>query len=166
MLGLDPGYGRLGWGVVQAKGSQFFAVAYGVIETPAKTPFPKRLLALAGALEVVLAEQQPEEAAVETLFFSKNVRTAMQVAEARGVLRLVLARAGVAEVEIGPQQVKQAVTGDGRANKGQMQRMITRLLGLDSVPKPDDAADALALALAALQSAPLRRLTKAAQGKA
>jgi crossover junction endodeoxyribonuclease RuvC len=163
VLGLDPGYGRLGFGVVEQKGSSLQAVDYGVIETPAKMPFEERLLMVFEGVEALARKHRCEEAALETLFFSKNVKTAMSVAEARGVIRLALARLKIPVLELQPGSVKLALTGSGSADKAQVTRMVTRLLGLPSPPKPDDAADALALALSALRSRPLRKLTALAK---
>ncbi len=158
ILGLDPGYGRLGYAVVEQQGSEFKALDYGVIETSAKSDFDSRLLTLASALEVLVKKHLVKEAALETLYFSKNVKTALKVAEARGALRLTLARLGVNVLEINPSEVKLALGGHGQADKKQIQRMVTRLLNLKSIPQPDDAADALAQALTAFRSRPLRLL--------
>jgi len=158
ILGLDPGYGRLGYGVVEQQGSLLKAVDYGVIETPAKADFDARLLALATALEAMVKKHQVKEAALETLYFSKNAKTALKVAEARGAMRLTLARLAVNVVETNPNEVKLALGGHGQADKKQIQRMVTRLLNLKSIPQPDDAADALAQALTAFRSRPLRLL--------
>jgi crossover junction endodeoxyribonuclease RuvC len=114
-------------------------------------------------LAALIERWQPDEASVETLYFSKNVKTAMQVAEARGVLRVTLAEAGVPAFEIAPNAVKLALTGSGAAPKEQVGRMVVRLLGLTAMPEPDDAADAVALALAGLRSQPLRRRLAAMQ---
>src|SRR4051812_44914640 len=158
-LGLDPGYGRLGFGLVEEKGSALRALEYGVVETPAKMPFEERLLTVFKAVEALALKHGPAEAAVETLFFSKNAKTAMAVAEARGVIRVALARLKVPVLEISPVQVKLAVTGSGKADKKQVIRMVTRLLNLPAPPKPDDAADALALALTAIRSHNFRKLS-------
>lgn len=163
VLGLDPGYGRLGYGVVEESGSSFRALEYGVFETPAKMPFEQRLLSVFEFVEDIASRQNPGEAAVETLYFSKNVKTAMGVAEARGVIRLALARLKVSTLELQPGQVKLAVAGSGKADKKQVTRMITRLLNLPAPPKPDDAADALALALTALRSRNFRKLSALAK---
>ncbi len=156
-LGLDPGYGRLGYAVIEQAGSQWSLVDVGCVETPSTQPFEQRLLAVHQALGALLQRWQPHEASIETLYFSKNVKTAMQVAEARGVLRLALAEAGVPTLEIAPNAVKLALTGSGAAGKEQVGRMVVRLLNLKAMPKPDDAADAVALALAGLRSQPLRQ---------
>jgi crossover junction endodeoxyribonuclease RuvC len=165
VLGLDPGYGRLGFGVVEEKGSSLRALEYGVIETAAKMPFEQRLLAVFDAVEGLARRHHCDEASVETLYFSKNVKTAIGVAEARGVIRLALARLKVPVLECQPSQVKLALAGSGSADKGQVTRMVTRLLNLAAPPKPDDAADALALALTALRSRHLRKLSALALSK-
>jgi len=157
-LGLDPGYGRLGWAVVQEQGTQWTLLAVGCVETPSTLAFEQRLLELKRCVAQLCERWRPEECALETLFFSKNVKTAMQVAEARGVLRLGLAEAGVPVHEIAPNAVKLALTGHGSAPKAQVGRMVVRLLGLASLPKPDDAADAAAIALAGLRSRAVRAL--------
>ena len=142
--------------MVEQRGAEWALVDVGCVETPASQAFELRLLAVRTALAALLEKWQPNEASVETLYFSKNVKTAMQVAEARGVLRVTLAEAGVPAFEIAPNAVKLALTGSGSAPKEQVGRMVVRLLGLKAMPKPDDAADAVALALAGLRSQPLR----------
>ncbi|MCS6842825.1 MAG: crossover junction endodeoxyribonuclease RuvC [Caldilineales bacterium] len=157
-MGIDPGTATTGYGVVaQADGLRL--VDCGVISTPAGMPLPERLLAIHGRLAALLAQHRPQAVAVEELFFSKNVRTAISVSQARGVVLLTVAQAGIPIVEYKPGEVKQAVTGYGGADKSQMQEMVRLLLGLDAVPQPDDAADALAIALCHLQQAAWRRLT-------
>jgi crossover junction endodeoxyribonuclease RuvC len=158
MLGLDPGYGRLGWAVVEQRGSSLSSLGYGVFETPASAPFGERLLAVHGFVQGLAQRHAGAEAAVETLFFSRNTSTAMAVAQARGVILLALCQSGITPLEVSPQHVKMAVAASGKAGKAQVQAMTQRLLGLKSLPRPDDAADALALALAGLRSLPLRRL--------
>jgi crossover junction endodeoxyribonuclease RuvC len=158
MLGLDPGYGRLGWGLVEQKGFALAAQAFGAFETPASSPYAARLAAVYAFVRSLCERHRPDEAAVEQLFFSKNVKTAILVAQARGVLLLALEQAGVKVLEVSPQEVKTSLTGSGAAGKAQVQAMVQRLLGLKAKPKPDDAADALGLAMAGLRSAPLRTL--------
>lgn len=162
ILGLDPGYGRLGYGVVEQKGFQFKCVLAGVFETPASAPFVERLAAVYAFVGKLARQTGPGEAAVESIYFSRNVKTAMLVAQARGVILLALNLAGVPLVEVSPQHVKQALVGNGAASKKQVQWMAARLLGLKSIPKPDDAADALGLALTALRTRRLRMIS--AQG--
>lgn len=148
ILGLDPGYGRTGYGIVEAKGHALHAVAYGCIETKKETRFGERLVALKQKLDRLIAAHKPDRIAVEKLFFTKNAKTAIQVGEARGVAILSAAEADIAVVELTPNQVKQALTGYGSAEKGQVQRMVKVVLGLKDIPRPDDAADALAVAVA------------------
>lgn len=164
-VGLDPGYGRLGYGVVEEKGSSLKALEFGVFETPSTMPFEKRLVFVFDAVQELLSRHECEEAAVETLYFSKNVKTAIGVAEARGVIRLALAQLKVPVLEIQPVQLKLALTGSGKADKKMVTRMVTRLLNLPAPPQPDDAADALALALTALRSRNFRSLTQKALAK-
>ena len=148
ILGIDPGYGRCGYGVIKHHGSSQELVAYGCIETDAKTPHIERLLAINTELEAIIEQYKPEKAGVEELFFAKNKTTAMKVAEARGIILLNLAKNGLQTVEISPNQVKQAMTGYGNADKKQMQQMVKISLKLAEIPQPDDAADALAVAIA------------------
>ena len=160
VIGIDPGTALTGYGLVREDDSgQLVAVAYGVVETPAKTPMPQRLSQLFHELTELLARHQPEAAAVEKLFFQKNVRTAISVGQARGVALLALAEAGAAIAEYSPNEIKQAITGYGGADKRQMQQMVRALLNLEEVPKPDDAADALAVAICHHHSARLKELT-------
>lgn len=147
IIGLDPGTARLGWGVIDARDNVETAVAYGCLETAKSGEPGARLAQLADELDDLLREFKPDYAAVEQLFFTKNQTTAMAVAAARGVILLGLHRAGIKSVDVGPSQVKSSLTGNGRADKSQMQAMVVRLLDLEAVPKPDDAADGLALAL-------------------
>jgi len=148
VLGLDPGTATTGYGLVEAAADgAMTAIDYGVILTPAKTPLAERLHMLYDRLQGLLERYHPDGAAVEKLFFQKNVTTAMSVGQARGVLLLALAQAGLAVAEYTPNEIKEAVTGYGSAGKAQMQRMVQMLLGLESPPRPDDAADALAVAL-------------------
>ena len=156
VLGIDPGISRCGYGAVVAEGSSLAAVACGVIRTPPSDPLPERLAALQGELESLVAEMRPAAMAVERVFFQTNVRTAMSVGQASGLALAVAARAGVPVCQYTPNEVKQAVAGYGAAGKEQVQAMVTRLLNLAEVPKPPDAADALALAICHLSAGPLR----------
>jgi len=151
ICGIDPGYARLGWGIVHRERGQVTHVAHGCIETKAGVDDEQRLLLVADALDKLLRDYQPTVVGVEQLFFAKNAKTAGQVGQARGVALLCAARAGTRVVEFTPMQVKQALTGYGRADKAQMQKMVKLLLGLPKIPKPDDAADALAVAIATAQ---------------
>lgn len=152
VLGVDPGTAITGFGVVERRSGAIRSLEYGVIRTPAGLPLPERLDRLFRELQAVLARHPVEVAAVEQLFFNKNVQTALSVGQARGVVLLAAAQAGLPVSEYTPPQVKQAVTGEGRAVKHQVAYMITRLLGLKAVPRPDDAADALAVAVCHAQT--------------
>lgn len=148
-LGIDPGIADAGYGVIaKTLGGKERCLAYGSIRTDKDQPMELRLLRLRKEFSALLEKYKPNHVAIEKLFFQKNVSTAMAVAEARGVLRLCLAEAGVPCREFSPQDTKIAVCGHGAAEKGQVQRMVCSLLALPEIPKPDDAADALALALA------------------
>ncbi len=148
ILGLDPGYGTMGYGVIEkdARGN-LRAVAYGAIKTPAGETFPVRLCILEEKLNALFDKFQPEEAAMEELFFSKNITTGIAVAHARGVMMLTCCKRCGRIFEYTPNQIKQALTGYGSADKQQMQRITASHLRLDEIPRPDDAADALAVAL-------------------
>jgi len=152
-LGVDPGTARLGYGVVRG-GERPRALAAGVVETLSTTPMPERLAVLYDALVDLIAEHRPAALAVEQLFFARNVTNALSVGQARGVVLLAAAKNGLTVAEYTPAEVKQAVAGYGRADKGQMQEMVRLTLGLEAPPRPDDAADALAVALCHLQTAP------------
>jgi crossover junction endodeoxyribonuclease RuvC len=146
-IGIDPGTAIMGWGVVDSDGGQVRAVEFGVLTTPAGVPQPERLAMLYDGLSALVARLRPEVAAVEELFFGKNVNTAITVGQARGVILLALHQAGLPIFEYKPLAVKQAVAGYGGADKRQMQEMIRLTLGLSARPHPDDAADALAVAV-------------------
>ena len=159
ILGLDPGTARTGYGLVREHADGTLeAIAYGVFTTKAKTPMPDRLLKLHEQLTAFITKYQPESAAIEELFFGKNVTTGIKVAQARGVLLLALAQASLPIAEYKPNNIKAAITGYGGADKYQMQEMVRQLLGLAEVPKPDDAADGLAVALTHLQATRYDRL--------
>lgn len=147
VIGIDPGYGRVGWGVVEGRRHELASRAWGCIETAKETPMPARMLEVWRAVNAVLDEWTPDGMAIECLFFSKNVTTAMQVAEVRGIIRLAAAERDLPVAEYAPNQIKLAVTGSGRADKKQVQEMVRRVLALDAIPRPDDAADALACAV-------------------
>ena len=148
-MGLDPGYGRMGFGVIYVEGAQMSLVDYGVATTTSGDTFENRLLSLANDLGDLFAHHQPQAVAIEKLFFGKSSTTAMNVAHARGVALLMAAQAGCPVLEFTPAQVKKAVTGDGKAGKTAIQKMVKELLNLPKPPKPDDAADALAIAITA-----------------
>jgi crossover junction endodeoxyribonuclease RuvC len=147
ILGIDPGTGILGFGVVEVSGQKFKLVDAGVITTPAHTPHGERLEEIFEGLTHIIASAKPDVVSVEKLFFSKNVTTAMSVAEARGVVLLTAQRAGLKVYEYNPMQIKQTLTGYGKADKKQVQEMVRLQLNLKDVPKPDDCADALAAAI-------------------
>ncbi len=147
VLGIDPGYAITGYGVVDYQRNRFKCLAYGTISTKPAMPFEKRLLSISQELELLISQHCPAVMAVEELFFSRNTTTAMGAAQGRGVALVSGARAGLPVYEYTPMQVKLAVTGYGRAQKMQVQQMVKVLLNLDKIPKPDDAADALAVAI-------------------
>jgi crossover junction endodeoxyribonuclease RuvC len=160
VIGIDPGIAITGYGLLdELEDGSLQVVDYGAILTAAKTPVGERLSQIFHSLNELLEEHQPDTGAVEKLFFQKNVRTAMTVGQARGVAILSLAEAKVTFSEYTPNEIKQAVTGYGSADKLQVQHMIRALLQLDEIPKPDDAADALAVAVCHLHSARLRALS-------
>lgn len=153
VLGIDPGTATTGYGLVrQLEDGSLQAVAHGAILTPAKMPMPQRLDKLYSQLKEIILLHRPDSAAVEKLFFSKNVKTALSVGQGRGVVLLALAQSDLSIGEYTPNEIKQAVTGYGSAGKAQMQEMVKLLLEMDDRPKPDDAADALAVAICHLHS--------------
>lgn len=152
VLGIDPGLARMGYGTVVQQGSQLKALEYGTLTTEAHTPPEQRLAVLFGKLQKMLKKTKPDSVAMEELFFSRNVKTAIAVGQARGVALLACGIAGVPVFEYRPVEVKQAVAGYGAADKDQVQKMVKLLLGLTEVPKPDDTADALAIAITHAQS--------------
>ncbi len=146
ILGIDPGYGIVGFGIIDTHRNNA-VVDYGVIETPKEETFPVRLLRIEESLRVLMEKYKPDEIAIEELFYFHNQTTVIPVAEARGVIVLTCEKYCERIFEYTPMQVKQALTGNGRADKKQMQFMVKAVLGLEKIPKPDDAADALAIAL-------------------
>jgi len=156
VLGIDPGTAITGYGVVESRDGEMRLVTCGVITTPADMGLPNRLQAIYRGLARIIAQYHPAEAAVEELFFARNARTALAVGHARGVTLLALADAGLTIAEYTPLQVKQAVTGYGQAEKDQVQQMVRLLLGLDAIPRPDDAADAVAVAICHISFSRLR----------
>jgi crossover junction endodeoxyribonuclease RuvC len=154
VLGVDPGLSRCGYGAVEG-GPKPHAVAAGVLTTPTDDPLPDRLAALDRELRQLLAELKPDAVAVERVFFQNNARTAMSVGQASGLVLAAAAQSGAVVAQYTPNEVKQAVAGYGSAPKEQVQRMVQSLLGLRALPRPADAADALALALCHLACAPL-----------
>jgi crossover junction endodeoxyribonuclease RuvC len=165
VLGIDPGTAITGYGIVRFDGEHLEAVAYGVITTAAGSPLPFRLQHLYRELRTLIHTHQPTQASVEELFFARNARTALSVGHARGVILLALRDADLPTYEYTPLQVKQALTGYGRASKEQIQQMVRLLLSLDSIPQPDDVADALAVAIChAHSSSSIVQLSEAETG--
>ena len=159
VLGIDPGTAITGYGIVEENGSGVLsAIRYGVITTPSKLSMPERLKLLYNELRDLLDLHRVDSCAVEKLFFSKNVKTAISVGQARGVILLALAEAGLQISEYTPNEVKQSVVGYGSADKNQVQNMVKALLSMDTLPKPDDAADALAVAICHIHSDRLNQL--------
>lgn len=154
IMGIDPGVARVGFAFVDKIGHAMKAVQYGVIETPAHTPMEDRLFQIHETAMALIERYEPEIMTIEKLFFNTNVTTALNVGQARGVLLLAARQRGLRITEYTPLQVKQAITGYGQAEKHQVQEMVRRLLGLQQIPKPDDAADALAIAMCQATAAP------------
>lgn len=159
-LAIDPGIARAGYAVVESGEGRLRAVAYGCVETPAGLDPGARLVQVHEETRSLIQKFNPGEVVVEQLFFNTNVTTAMSVGEARGVILLAAALAGVPMAEYSPLEVKQAVVGYGRADKRQVQQMVKAILSLDEIPKPDDAADALALAICHVHSRTVMRATQ------
>lgn len=153
ILGIDPGYAIVGWGLVECKNNSFSPLRYGAITTDAEMDFNERLEVIFDDLNEIIEAFKPEAMAIEKLYFATNQKTAIMVAEARGVILLSAKRKGLPIYEYTPLQVKTAVTGYGKAKKPQVMEMTRRLLKLPTVPKPDDTADALAIALTHIQAA-------------
>jgi len=147
ILGIDPGFDRTGFGVIEQEGNRLKWIHHSCLQTKSTTDFPTRLVQLRDETQAVIKKYNPDGAAIEQLFFQTNAKTAIKVGMARGVIFLAVADAGMAIVEPTPNQVKQGITGYGKADKKQVQEMVKRLLNLKEIPKPDDAADALAIAI-------------------
>ncbi len=147
VLGIDPGIAIVGYGIIEYKGNKFRTLDYGVIRTRSDQPYPQRLKEIYKAMDSIIKNYQIDAIAIEELFFNKNVKTAIEVAHARGVLVLCSEFNECPTYEYTPLQVKQGITGYGRADKKQVQEMVKLILGLEKIPKPDDAADALAVAI-------------------
>ena len=152
IFGIDPGYAIVGWGVLRYERGRFTPLAFGAVETPAGMEFSRRLEIIYSELTALFARHKPDALAVEKLYFKNNQKTAIDVAQARGVILLAAKQSGVPLYEYTPLQVKSAVTGYGKAEKPQVMEMTRRLLRLAAVPKPDDTADALAIAICHGQS--------------
>jgi crossover junction endodeoxyribonuclease RuvC len=158
-IGIDPGTAITGYGLIrEEQDGSLTVIDYGVIETSSNDSMPQRLVQLYQNLKSIIDHHNPQSGAVEKLFFARNVRTALSVGQARGVALLALAEAGVELSEYSPNEVKQAVAGYGGADKNQVQHMVQALLELEKIPQPDDAADALAVAICHLHSARIRSL--------
>ena len=147
VLGIDPGYAIVGYGVIDYDGYRFKTVGYGAITTPAHTAFDERLNQIYEDMLTVIERYKPEHLAIEKLYFNTNTTTAIDVAQARGVILLAAKQKGVRVFEYTPLQVKQSITGYGKAEKHQVMEMVKSFLSLSAVPKPDDTADALAIAI-------------------
>lgn len=147
VLGLDPGYAIVGYGVIESVNGRHKMLNYGAITTPAGVAMPRRLLEIARDMRTLLDAVKPDAVAIEELFFNTNITTGIQVAQARGVILTACAERGLLPYEYSPSQIKQAVVGYGKAEKKQVMEMTRMILGLSKVPRPDDAADALAIAL-------------------
>lgn len=152
VLGIDPGYATIGFGILDFDKNKILVVDYGVIETPKNEGFPQRLVMIEDGIHALIDKYSPDEVSIEELFFAKNVTTGINVAHARGVILATVVKRIGNIFEYTPLQIKQALTGYGRADKHQIQSMVKTLLGLKSIPRPDDAADALAVALTHIQS--------------
>ncbi len=163
ILGVDPGTATTGYGLItEDAAGEARLVRCGVIQTAAGVPMPDRLLIIHREMATLIREYAPRAVAVEALFFGRNVTTALTVGQARGVVLLAAAQAGLPVYEYKPAEVKQALAGYGGADKRQMQEMVRILLGLSAIPQPDDAADAVAVAICHLHSARLQQLTEGA----
>jgi crossover junction endodeoxyribonuclease RuvC len=148
VIGIDPGLARLGYGVIKVTGKEIRPICYGCVETSGKeSTGPERLLKIYTEINSLFDRYQPSHLSLEKLFFTKNISSAMGVSEVRGVVLLAAEQRKIPVTEYTPNEVKQAITGSGRADKKQVQEMIKRLLNLDEIPKPDDAADGLSIAL-------------------
>ncbi len=163
ILGIDPGFGRMGYAVVAAVGGDLRLIVCNAIMTPVGLAYPQRLQQIYEQLGAIIGQYSPQEAAIEELFFGRNVTTAIKVAQARGIVLLALVQSGLIIAEYTPSEVKLAVTGYGNARKEQVGEMVRHLLHLPSVPRPDDAADAAAIAIC--QAYTLRVLTTNVGGK-
>jgi len=154
ILGIDPGTAIIGYGLIEKdnRNQKLKSLAYGCIETSSNIPTAERLKVLAEKLSSLIKKHKPDIAAVEDIFFFKNLKTAIKVSQARGVILLTISQSGLPLYEYTPLQIKQAVACYGRAEKIQVQKMVKTLLGLNEVPKPDDAADALAVAICCAHS--------------
>lgn len=156
ILGIDPGYALMGWGVIDTEGQRMRLVNYGCVETKAGQPMQHRLRALQLGVQTLVNTYRPDDVAFEELFFARNVTTALMVGAARGAAIIAAAEYTENLYEYTPMQIKQAVTGYGKADKKQIQQMVKLLLHMDAVPAPDDAADAIAAAITHAQTGPAK----------
>jgi crossover junction endodeoxyribonuclease RuvC len=159
VIGIDPGIATTGFGVIEKQGNKLKLIEYGAIVTPAHTALPRRLGQLASELRALIRRTTPVHMAVEELFFNTNAKTALVVGQARGVILLMGEESGLPVFGYTPIQVKLGVSGYGRADKNQVQQMVKQLLNIDKIPKPDDAADALAIAICHAHSVRLKSLS-------
>lgn len=146
-MGIDPGTARVGWAVISIQNTHASAISYGCITTPTEKSTEKRLLLIHTQLTTLFATHKPQSVALEDLFFATNAKTVIPVGQARGVVLLAAAQQNIPVVSYSPRAIKRAIAGDGTADKAQVTRMVVRLLHLDTPPKPDDTADAIAIAL-------------------
>ena len=158
ILGIDPGLASTGWGVIDSDGTRFRLISYGCIETDSKQNHSLRLLEIYNKILAVINEFKPDQASMETLYFAKNVTSALGVSEARGVVSLCLAQNAIPLTEYSPNTIKQSVSGTATADKSLVQQCVKMLLGLQEIPKPDHAADAIAAAITHVNSTGLTRL--------
>ncbi len=157
ILGIDPGFGIIGFGVIDKENSGLSVIDYGVITTPKEMPFNERLRVIYDSMNALLDRYKPDEVSIEELYFNKNITTGIKVAEARGIILLTFQQHKLPIFEYTPQDIKLALTGQGRATKHQMQFMVKTLLRLTKIPRPDDAADAVAVALCHSQTNQMMR---------
>ena len=165
ILGIDPGYAILGYGIIEKTGNRFRPIHYGAVTTPKEMPMDRRLERLYDDLRDIIEEYKPEVASIEQLYFNNNAKTAINVGQARGVAMLACIKGGLEVAEYTPLQIKQALVGYGRADKKQVQFMVKTMLNLAEVPKPDDTADALAAAICHGHSADSRNRLRQAEGR-
>ncbi len=165
ILGIDPGTAITGYGIIKKSGNKISVIKYGVIRTNSSQIFPERLKIIYENICLLIKDYNPGAVAIEQLFFNKNARTALSVGHARGVLILAAVNSAINVSEYTPLQVKQAVVGYGRADKRQVQKMVKSILGLQKLPRPDDAADALAIAICHAHSVKLKQVLKSDKNK-
>lgn len=152
ILGIDPGLATTGFGLIEVKQNKLFLIEAGCVRTSAGKDYPERLIKIYQALKKIIKKHRPEKIAVEEIFFAKNVKTAMKISEVRGIILLLARQLGIPSYQYTPLQIKQALSGYGRAEKIQIQKMVKTILNLREIPKPDDVADALAVAITCAQT--------------